>query len=211
MKVTKYIHSCLLVEEPASRILIDAGQFSFESKLLDPAKIGVLDYIVYTHEHADHYYEPLLLELSKTSPHATIVTNQDLAAVITALKLSNPVSSTGNETVAPFSAIHEPLPLGMPNVLNVGVHIGGQLTHCGDSYELSDTKDFLALPITAPFASLREALDAVVKLKPKAVLPLHDWEWHDAARTGRYHWAKGLLAPHDIDFIELENGVTVEL
>lgn len=211
MKVTKYVHSCLLVETADIRVLVDPGGFSYESRMLNLREIEPLDYIVITHEHPDHYHEPFLKNLSKAFPHAVIVTNDDLAQPITKLKLPNKIQVGSDDNITVFEAEHEPLPLDAPNVLNVGVHIGDQLTHSGDSYQLNHTRDILALPLTGPFASYKQALDVIVKLKPKVVLPMHDWEWHNAARKSRYDRAKELLRSHDIEFIELENAKTVEL
>lgn len=211
IKVTKFVHSCLLVETSETKVLIDPGKFSYESRLLHIGSLGNLDSIVITHEHPDHYDEAFLRTLSKTFPHAPIVTNDDLAEKIAKLRFPNTIQVGSDDNIVIFDAKHEPLPLGMPEVMNVGVHIADKLTHPGDSYDFSHTREVLALPVTGPFASFKQALDVVVKLKPKAVLPMHDWEWHKQAREGRYQMAKRLLKPHGIEFIELENAQPVEL
>jgi L-ascorbate metabolism protein UlaG (beta-lactamase superfamily) len=211
MKVTKFVHSCLLVETPKLNILIDPGNYTWQSHLLVPDKLPRLDYIVVTHEHADHYHLPALKALSSRFPHVPIITNNDLAKKLASEGFKNPITSGSEESIVVFEAPHEPLPLGLANVLNVGIHIDDQLTYPGDSYELEHTRQILALPLTAPFASFKQAMNAIVKLKPKVVLPLHDWEWHKAARESRYGFAKELLKPHGIEFIELENSVSVEI
>lgn len=211
MKLTKFVHSCLLVEAGGFRALIDPGRFTYESHLIDVNKLEPLDYIILTHEHSDHYHEDFLCKLSNRFKHAAIITNDDLAEKIGKLKLPNPIQTGSDDNLVIFEAKHEPLPLDLPAVSNIGVHISDKLTHSGDSYDIKQSRELLALPITAPFASLREALETVAKLKPKAVLPMHDWEWHKQAREARYEMAKGLLNPHGIEFIELENGKTVEL
>jgi L-ascorbate metabolism protein UlaG (beta-lactamase superfamily) len=151
------------------------------------------------------------MKLSKRFPWATIITNSKLADKINELKLPNPVHAGSDDNLKVFEAPHEPLPLDLPDVMNVGLHVAGKLTHTGDSYQLEHTRDILALPVTAPFANFKEALDTIVRLKPKKVLPLHDWEWHKAARESRYHWAKALLQKHGIEFVELENGEPAEV
>ncbi len=211
MRITKYVHSCLLVETDKFNALIDPGRFTYDSHMVDVNKLPELNYLVITHEHADHYHEEFLRKLSNRFKHANIVTNDDLAEKIAKLKLPNPIQTGSDDDLTVFEAAHEPLPLGLPNVLNIGVHFSDELTHSGDSYDVRQSRKILALPITAPFASLREALDAVVKLKPQAVLPMHDWEWHKDARSARYHMTKDVLKPHNIEFIELENAKPVEL
>jgi len=205
MKLTKYVHSCILYESVGLRVLLDPGSFARKSHLLPVKKLESLDYIVLTHEHGDHYDESLLRSLAERQPHAVIVTNDDLAEKIKQLNLPNPIQVGSDEIVTVFEAAHEPLPLGMPNVRNIGVHIGDKFTHPGDSFAFSHTREVLALPMTGPWGSLKDALGKVVKLKPKIVIPVHDWEWHKAAREVRYAMSKKLLEPHNIDFIEPEN------
>ncbi len=79
MKITKYVHSCLLVETPKQTILLDPGVYSYDSHLLSIAALRTLDFIVITHEHPDHYDLPFLKEICAKFPNATIVTNEDLA------------------------------------------------------------------------------------------------------------------------------------
>jgi L-ascorbate metabolism protein UlaG (beta-lactamase superfamily) len=211
MKVTKFVHSCLLVETPEAKVLIDPGNFTWESHLLEINKLPNLDFVVITHEHPDHYDEGGLKKLSRRFPHATIITSSDLADRIAVLKLPNQLHAGSDDHLQVFEAAHEPLPLNLPNVLNVGVHVADKLTHPGDSFAFSHTREVLALPLTGPWGSLREALEKVVELKPKVVIPVHDWEWHRAAREARYKMTKELLKPHGIEFIELENANPVEL
>ncbi len=54
MKITKYTHSCLLVETPKKVALIDPGGFSWKSKELNIRKIERVDRILITHSHGDH-------------------------------------------------------------------------------------------------------------------------------------------------------------
>ena len=49
MKITKFGHSCLLVEEGGARILLDPGKYSILQN-----NVENVDAIVITHEHQDH-------------------------------------------------------------------------------------------------------------------------------------------------------------
>ncbi|HSX18470.1 MAG TPA: MBL fold metallo-hydrolase [Candidatus Saccharimonadales bacterium] len=211
MKITKFVHSCLLVETSEINVLFDPGNFTWDSHLLNINELPSLNSIVITHEHPDHYHEQGLKKLSHRFPRATIITNNDLAEKISKLKLPNPIQGGSDENVVVFEAVHEPLPLNVPNVLNIGVHIQDKLTHPGDSFAFKHTCEVLALPLTGPWASLRDALKTVVELKPKTVIPVHDWEWHKAAREARYSMCKNLLEPHSIEFIGLENAQPIEI
>ena len=61
MKITKFVHACLLVEMPGPvnrTVLFDPGVFSEE--VLDADKLEHLDDIIITHVHSDHVSVPLL-------------------------------------------------------------------------------------------------------------------------------------------------------
>lgn len=211
MRLTKFVHSCLLVESGGKTILIDPGKYSWDSHLLSLGKIDDLDFVVITHEHPDHFHLPFLQAITQRFPHATIITNSDMAKTISRAGVSNPVTSGSEDGIIVFEAKHEPLPLDLPAPLNIGVHIDDLLTHPGDALRISHTRRVLALPMTAPWGSLKQSLEEVVKIKPRVVVPLHDWHWHKEARQEQYKMAAKLLLTHGIKFIPLENAVPVEL
>lgn len=211
MKITKFVHSCLLVETGSKNVLIDPGGYSWHSHLFSQAKINRLDYIVITHEHGDHYSLPFLKDLVKKYPHTQIITNSDLAEKLKKDGLKNEIGVGSEEGATVFESAHEPLPLDLPVPANIGVHIEDLLTHPGDALHFSHTRRVLALPMTAPWGSLKQSLERVVELKPRIVLPIHDWHWHKDARNEQYAMAAKLLLPHGIKFIALENAIPIEI
>ena len=52
MKITKFGHSCLLVEENGVRILFDPGSYSTAQN-----DVKNIDVVLITHEHSDHVLE----------------------------------------------------------------------------------------------------------------------------------------------------------
>lgn len=211
MRITKLVHSCLLIEEAGQAVLIDPGSFSWESGVAGHRALPSLNAIVITHDHADHYHPAFLEKAAKDNPTAVIITTEQLQAKIARLKLANTVRATGVADIVVFEAPHEPLPLQLPVPQNIGVHLFGRLTHPGDAWQLPQTREILALPMSAPWGSLKQALDAVVKLSPKIVLPVHDWHWHEAARRQMYQMSHRLLEPKRVRFMALQNGQPVEL
>ncbi|MBA3757342.1 MBL fold metallo-hydrolase [Candidatus Saccharibacteria bacterium] len=211
MRITKFVHSCLLIETATKTVLIDPGKYSWDSHLLTIGKIERLDYIVITHEHSDHYHLPFLQALINHFPHSTIVTNSDLAKKISSEEVRNKIISGSEAGMQVFEADHEPLPMGIRVPLNMGVHIDEQFTHPGDAVHLSHTRNILALPVSAPWISLKQSLEAVLVLKPSKVIPIHDWHWHKQAREEQYALAEQWLLPHGIKFVALQNAVPVEL
>ena len=102
-------------------------------------------------------------------------------------------------------APHELL-LGGRSVENTLFNIFWKLTHPGDSLKLNKSCDILALPIQAPWGSFVASVEKAAALKPKIVIPIHDWHWKDIARRKLYDAAKNYLAEKNIDFRGLETG-----
>lgn len=209
MKVTKYEHSCLLVEEQGYRVIIDPGNYSYDSGLLRSNELGSLDYIVITHEHQDHYHIPFLQELLSIYPQAKIVTNESLAASLKSINIP------ANEEIPGFIQTevvpHEQV-FGMGQMAeNALVNLFDTLTHPGDSFSFDHTSRVLALPMQAPWGDLTEALELAVRLHPEIVLPIHDWHWKAEARKGLYAMAGKLLAENNIKFLNIESGEKVEV
>jgi len=54
MKITKFVHSCVLVEEGSKVVLFDPGGFTWNNGSFDLSQIKHLDSIAITHSHGDH-------------------------------------------------------------------------------------------------------------------------------------------------------------
>lgn len=203
MKITKLGHSCLLVEMPAPvnrTVLFDPGELSE----VDVDSLQYLDDIVITHEHFDHCDADLITQLAKKFPEVRIKTT-----VAVADKLSENGVQTVDEDVegvvlfdSPHEG-HEPF-LAPPE--QIGVHYLDKLTHPGDSHSFKETKDILALPVTAPWGSTDTAVKLALQLKPKYILPIHDWHWKDEVRAKMYDRLEGLFNDYGITFFKLKNG-----
>jgi L-ascorbate metabolism protein UlaG (beta-lactamase superfamily) len=91
------------------------------------------------------------------------------------------------------------------------VHYLDRLTHPGDSHSFAETKAILALPVQAPWGSTRNAVKLALQLKPKYIVPIHDWHWNDAAREQIYGRFERLLTPEGITFLKLKNSEPIIL
>src|SRR5260221_6406985 len=101
MKISKHLHSCLLVQDQNKTVLIDPGIFTAQEKALDLKKIDKLDYLLITHEHSDHLYLPFIKEIVAKFPNVKIVTNQSIVNIlskenITATTQADAVVTTEN-------------------------------------------------------------------------------------------------------------------
>lgn len=210
MRITKYVHSCLVVETDTRVGLIDPGVFSWESGAFEVDMLPRLDDIIITHDHPDHLHLPFLQALTAAFPRARIATLPSLAAKLQAIGFTT-VTSESTMDVQFFAAAHESNePLG-PTPENTGVHYLEYLTDPGDSFQLSETKPILALPVTAPWGALTHAASLAIDLKPRFILPIHDWHWNAAARKQAYERLTSFFADQGITFVPLADGKPVEL
>lgn len=169
MKVTRFTQSCLLVEEGGTRILIDP---SGEETGND---FGKLDGVLYTHEHGDHFDPDLAQKFADGG--VAIYAN---ASTAKKMKSQPNIVNDGQEFQAgdfQIKAIelpHCPMPDGSAGPQNTGYLINGKFFDPGDGKELAGLKvDNLALPITGPDISMRDAFDFAKQVGAKIAIPVH--------------------------------------
>jgi L-ascorbate metabolism protein UlaG (beta-lactamase superfamily) len=210
MKITKFVHSCLLVEMPApvSRtVLFDPGIMS--EAALQVEKLQFLDDIVITHKHSDHLSVPLVKQLVGAFPEVSITAPAEVVELLAAEGI--PAHSEPAEGMELFTSPHESVAPLFTQPEQIGVHYLDVFTNPGDSHSFNSSKKILALPVTAPWGSTIEAVKLAVKLKPQYVLPIHDWHYNDVARDQMYQILTEALAKEGITFIALKTGEPVVL
>lgn len=208
MKITKFVHSCLLVEMPAPvnrTALFDPGNFS--EAALNIESLEFLDDIVITHLHPDHISLPLIKGLITKFPDVRITAPDDALEQLSAAGIT--ASSQPPDGIAFFDAPHESVEPLFPTPQQRGVHYLDLLTNPGDSHSFSETKAILMLPISGPWASMIKALNLAIALRPQYVLPIHDWHLSDAAREQVYDRLAEALNKEGITFVPLETGIPV--
>lgn len=212
MKITRYVHACLLVETKSGKvILVDPGQFSWESRLFDISSIPKLDIILITHEHFDHFYEPFIKSILLKFPEVLFVTTSSVAIKLQKMGAVE-VSTESIPDVEIFSRKkHASLaPMGEAPE-NIAVHIDGKLTIGGDRHDLEETKKVLALTVTAPWGSMVDSAEMALRLKPAVIVPVHDWHWNKKARASAYKNLESLFYRNNIQFLSPTDGIVFEV
>ena len=171
MKITRYFQSCLLVEEGNTRILIDpSGQEAQRAN-----EFGLLNAVLYTHQHADHFDAKLAESFAakKADIYANASTAKQMAITPNTVKDGQEFEVNGIK----IKAIELPHCLmwdGSEGPQNTGYEIAGKLFHAGDGKELANFSiDNLALPITGPDVSLKDAYAFAKQVSAKKVIPIH--------------------------------------
>lgn len=206
MLLTKYQHSCILLEDQGKTILIDPGNYSTE--LLQPESLSALDYLLITHEHMDHMDIPTIKTLAAKFPKLKIITNNSVKNILEKEGIAASVQSDEIVQIEPVP--HEKIWMGQP-AENIEVTVFDKLSHPGDSLSFDKTAEILCLPISGPWCNTTQAVELGEKVKPKIIIPIHDFHWKDDVRIGMYQRLHDYFEQRGIDFKVLENGKTIEV
>ncbi len=182
MKITKIGHSCLIVEENETRVLVDPGTYTFTENANALEEMKDINAILITHEHPDH------LDLEKfgniiarnNNPH--IYTNESVANLLKSKGIGSIVVdagerfSVGELDVRVVDCPHGLLPEGIATPKNVGFVFNEKLFHPGDCISPNENVEceVLALPVGLMWGTLREAVEFAKSVKPKMVFNVHD-------------------------------------
>lgn len=212
MRLTKFVHACVLVEDGDTTILFDPGQFSWESSLVNLDDWPQVDFICITHEHFDHFSLPFVEAVIKKFSGAQILST---ASVVEQLKKvgMQQVNSESKNDIRLEKLEHDsmaPLNPG-PNVENIAIHYKDSISHPGDSHHLTKSGNVLFLPLAGPWGSAINAVRMADDLKPQVIVPIHDWMWNDKWRQTMYERMDHYFAGQNIKFLKPVDGQVIEV
>jgi L-ascorbate metabolism protein UlaG (beta-lactamase superfamily) len=176
MELVHYGHSCVLLDNGSTRLLIDPGNYSpgFEG-------VGRLDAVLVTHQHPDHLDPDRLPALLAANQQAQLFADPGSAETLGTLGLTctilNPADEVaiGGFKVEVIGGDHARIYGDLPGIPNLGYVIDdGAFLHPGDSFVAPDRAiDVLGLPSAAPWLKIAEAIDYMRSVAPRAVFPIH--------------------------------------
>ena len=178
MKITKFGHCCLLIEDAGTMVLTDPGVFT---PMDDVLAIADLYAVVITHEHADHLHIESLKKILEKNPQAKIITNTEVKDLLSQESIACEVVENGASTtigtmlIEAYGTQHAFMHEKIPQSTNTGYFFAGKLFYPGDA--LTDPKrpvEILALPIAAPWVKISEVIDYALLIKPRHAFPVHD-------------------------------------
>lgn len=183
VRLTKYTHACVRIEDSGAVLVIDPGQWS------EPESVAGADAVLVTHEHLDHLDAEKLAGALARHPSVRVYTNSAVAARLTELGEAVTVVSPGERfTAAGFSVrvyggLHAVIHPDLPRVPNLAFLIepsgeGEAIYHPGDSFDVPTDPEVeigtLFVPVAGPWMKMIEAVDFVRRLAPRRAFPLHD-------------------------------------
>jgi L-ascorbate metabolism protein UlaG (beta-lactamase superfamily) len=210
MKITKYEHACVALEEQGQKVIIDPGEFTTD--------FGPLEHIaavVVTHNHADHFMPDHLHAIIEANPSVVIFTVPEIVAAW-GDPHAKAVHAYDDESVGPFTfrfvgEQHAEIHRDTPRPQNTGVIINNSFYYPGDSFVEPD-RDIrvLALPAGAPWMKIGEAMDFITELKPERCFPTHDALLSARGHATANKWLSAAAAKVHTNYTPLQPGESFE-
>ncbi len=190
MKLTKYEHACLVLENEGKRLVIDPGVFT-HSLPLDVS----YDYIVITHEHADHIDSDKIRQIFQLNPSVQFFVNQKIFNESVSKYGAKHTIITGGAKaqVAGFdlqffgddhAIIYQTSPCA-----NTGVLVNETFYYPGDSFVLPNMPvSMLAVPACAPWMKIAEVIEFTKAVGAKSMFPTHNAMLSSEGEAVTYNW-----------------------
>jgi L-ascorbate metabolism protein UlaG (beta-lactamase superfamily) len=213
MRLAKFGHSCLLVEEGRARVLLDPGSFSKGFETLEG-----LTAVCFTHQHVDHLDQERLRALLDGNPGVRVLSDEGSAEALAEVGAEAEVVHDGDELelagvgVRVVGRAHALVHPDVPPIPNVGYLLAGRLFHPGDALTRpGQPVEVLAVPAGAPWLKLSESVDYLREVRPRVAVPVHEQLLSAAGTSAHYRQLEQLGARGDMAFRVLDDGRPVEL
>ncbi len=176
LTLSKFRHSCVLLERDGVRLLVDPGVFSsgFET-LTDLA--GVL----ITHQHPDHLDVDRLVPLLGNNPQAQVIADPASTAQLADAGVRAREVHAGDEVsvdglqLKVYGGQHAEIAPGVVVPPNVGYAVDDAFAYAGDAYTPPPQPvEVLAIPTAAPWLKASETIAFIQQVRPKSVVPVHE-------------------------------------
>jgi len=213
MKITKLVHSCVVVEQDSKKLIVDPGNYSWQSGVVKPELLIGIDSVVVTHIHPDHLDKEFVGAITQKSPDAKWYGPSEVVGQLESwgIKAS---SSSEDSTIKFVESAHADLSPWFPSQPeHTSFVLFGDLLIGGDCHTLSSShgaRIFGAAVSGGPWGAVvgfSKMIEAM-RDRPEVVIPLHDWHLNEEARSGFYAKLPSVLEPFGVEFVALENGVS---
>lgn len=207
MKLTKYEHACLILDNGNSRLIIDPGTFTNL-----PEDLNNVACIVITEEHLDHYNLSNIEKILSQSSNAQIISTVTVASQLkTAGHSCLEIKGSKDLNVGGFSLTlvetdHSIIYASSPcRVLTLKVD--DFLYYSSDSFiPISSYVQVLALPTCGPWYKLSESVDFANSIDSKQIIATHNGLYNDIGNKVMNNFISNNIANKDREYIYLAVG-----
>ena len=210
MRISKYEHALLIVEQSAAQLVIDPGSYSNLPELQNVVAV------VFTHLHDDHTSQEHAQTISRNFPAVKMFGTQEVVEKLTGLNVQA-VYHGDHYEVGPFQIdfygdLHQVIHRSIPLVQNVGVMINSQLYYPGDSYTFPEQSvEILACPTSAPWLRISDVMDFLDLIRPKKCFATHNALLSEQGHALQNNRVQQIVEKHGGEFRYLNVGESWQL
>lgn len=209
MRITKFEHSGLLVENNGAFLLCDPVEIEQKLPVLSNVKA-----IVITHVHGDHFNPVIVDRIRSENPGAKIFTTEENAANIvgsTAVTDGDLVNVEGFDLCF-FGKDHAAIIPGQIPCQNIGVVINGAVANPGDSFDLPPEKvELLCMPVSGPWCKTIESIEYLKSVSPRVAIAFHDAILSEFGKGITNNWLKRTGEEIGAEYRALAPGESTEI
>ena len=215
MRLTKFAHSCVRLDDDGRALVVDPGIFLDDAQIADafPGAHAVL----VTHEHADHINVDAVRAVATAAPELHIWAPASVATQFAELgDRVHPVRENASFEAAGFAiqtfgGQHALIHPTVPMIANVAFLINERVYHPGDSLIVPTAPvETLLVPIQAPWSKTAEVVDFVVSLRARNAYQIHDGLLNDAGLQFTEAHVSRIGEQHGTQYRHLATRETVE-
>jgi L-ascorbate metabolism protein UlaG (beta-lactamase superfamily) len=214
MKITKYEHAALVIEEAGKLLVVDPG---IVSKL---PKLDNVQVVFITHIHGDHLVVGNIEKILRSNPDLAIVGSQEVLDELKDLGAKKIAVNAGDKlNLSIFEILvggdnHAVIYQTSP-CLNRSLVVNGKFYYSGDSFDLptvgAESIELVAVPASAPWMKISEAMEFIKKLKVKRVFPTHNALLSEFGEKAEYNWLKKAADEAGTELLVLKPGESTEV
>jgi len=210
MRISKYEHALLIVEQSAAQLVIDPGSYSNLPELQNVVAV------VFTHLHDDHTSQEHAQTISRNFPAVKMFGTQEVVEKLTGLNVQA-VYHGDHYEVGPFQIdfygdLHQVIHRSIPLVQNVGVMINSRLYYPGDSYTFPEQSvEILACPTSAPWLRISDVMDFLDLIRPKKCFATHNALLSEQGHALQNNRVQQIVEKHGGEFRYLNVGESWQL
>lgn len=209
MKITKYEHAGLVLEEAGETLVVDPGVLT---KL---PELNSVKAVVITHVHQDHLHMPNLQKLVATNPGLKLFATDEVISELAELEVEKIPVASGDEltegafTFEFFGSEHAIIYQHVP-CKNIGIMVNNKLYYPGDSFTLPNIPvEILAFPAAAPWMKVSEVVEFIKQVAPQKAFPTHNGTLSEFGEMVNYRYIEQAITDVGGTFVKLEPGQTL--